>query len=86
MFVTDFVCFVHFCVVTFGSFHFLLVEYLAGMVLLSCKETDEEFNWNFMLSYETVEVIPLGYAVYLSCFWCLFLMCHHSSLIFYVLV
>jgi len=37
IFVTDFVCFVHLCVVTFGAFHFLLVECLVGIILLFCK-------------------------------------------------
>lgn len=52
--VTEFVCFVHLCVVTFGAFHFLLVECLVGMVLLSCKLIDEQFNWSSMLSYKTL--------------------------------
>jgi len=54
IFVTDFVCFAHLCVVTFGAFYFLLVECLVGMVLLSCKLKDEQFNWNSMLSYKTL--------------------------------
>ena len=34
LFVTDFVCFAHLCIVTFGAFHFLLVECLLGMVFI----------------------------------------------------